>query len=188
MLNRGFDRDRGAEARAVGISNEISDDEGMDFCEDGRRKLLQTAAATGTALTIGGSSFFRENASAAFQTPTGTIDNLRIAMSSLPPQLDPQTTGWIVMNRVYCMVFDTLIARDWANGGELIPGLAESWTQIDDTTVEFKLRAGVVFHDGTPFTSTDVKFTLERSLQGDPKLGVTGQYPIEEVTALDDLT
>ncbi|CAN5448852.1 ABC transporter substrate-binding protein [soil metagenome] len=151
-----------------------------------RRKLLQTAAATGTALTIGGATFRHQQTSAAAQTSTGTIDNLRIAMSSLPPQLDPQTTGWIVMSRVYNMVFDTLIMRDWANGGEFVPGLATEWTQVDDTTIDFTLREGVVFHDGTPLTANDVKFTLERSLQGDAKLGVTGQYPIESVTVTDD--
>ena len=41
------------------------------------------------------------------------------------------------------------------------PGLAESWTISDDKmTYTFKLRAGVKWHDGTPFTSEDVKFSI----------------------------
>lgn len=152
-----------------------------------RRRLLQTAAVTGTALTLGSDVGFRQDAMAAFQSETGITDNLRIAMSSLPPQLDPQTTGWIVMARVYNMIFDTLIMRDWANGGEFVPGLATEWEQADDITYNFTLREGVVFHDGTPLTASDVKFTLGRSLEGDARLGVTGQYPIEEISVADDL-
>ncbi len=43
------------------------------------------------------------------------------------------------------------------------PGLATSWTVSDDSlTYTFKLRDGVKWHDGKPFTSTDVKFTIEK--------------------------
>ena len=39
------------------------------------------------------------------------------------------------------------------NKGNLVPGLAESWTWIDDKTVEFKLRKGVTFQDGEAFNA-----------------------------------
>ena len=42
----------------------------------------------------------------------------------------------------------------------IIPGLAESWEQIDDKTMQFKLRKGVKFHNGYDFTAEDVKFSL----------------------------
>ncbi len=38
-----------------------------------------------------------------------------------------------------------------------------SWKTLDDTTWEFKLRQGVVFHDGSPFTADDVVFTAKRA-------------------------
>jgi len=45
---------------------------------------------------------------------------------------------------------------------EKIPCLAESWDTSDDgKTWTFHLREGVKWHDGEPFTSEDVKFTLE---------------------------
>ena len=87
-------------------------------------------------------------------------------MSGLPPQLDPQTDTFIVMVRVYNMMFDTLIQRDWPNGGTLVPGLATSWTQVDESTLELALRPGVTFQDGSPFTANDVKFTFDRTHPG----------------------
>lgn len=51
--------------------------------------------------------------------------------------------------------------------GDLVFELAESLTPIDANTLEVKLRKGIVFHDGTPFTSADVKATYEYGSQPD---------------------
>lgn len=44
--------------------------------------------------------------------------------------------------------------------GEFDPLLAESWEWDGNTAVEFKLRKGVVFHDGTTFDAKDVVYTI----------------------------
>lgn len=59
-------------------------------------------------------------------------------------------------------IFDTLVLRD--KDMKLVPGLAESWQAVDDTTWEFKLRQGVKFHNGEDFNARAVKFTLDRIL------------------------
>ena len=56
------------------------------------------------------------------------------------------------------MVWDTLIERDPVTS-EYRPNLAESWVWIDDTTLEFKLRQGITFHNGEPFDAEDVAYT-----------------------------
>jgi len=57
-------------------------------------------------------------------------------------------------------VFDGLIEYD--NNFHLKPGLAVKWNLSDDCkTLTLDLRHGVKWHDGAPFTSADVKWTLE---------------------------
>ncbi|NJR43343.1 MAG: ABC transporter substrate-binding protein, partial [Akkermansiaceae bacterium] len=45
----------------------------------------------------------------------------------------------------------------------LEPALALTWKTINPTTWEFKLRRGVVYHDGTKFTADDVVFSFKRA-------------------------
>jgi peptide/nickel transport system substrate-binding protein len=48
-------------------------------------------------------------------------------------------------------------------GVNMAPCLAESWTESADGLVyEFKLREGLKFHNGDPFTADDVKFSFQR--------------------------
>src|SRR5450432_41155 len=56
-------------------------------------------------------------------------------------------------------VFDTLMCYE-AKSREFMPLLATSWTQVDDKTLEFKLREDVIFHDGVAFGAADVVYTL----------------------------
>ncbi|MBN2051415.1 MAG: hypothetical protein JW760_13265, partial [Spirochaetales bacterium] len=65
-------------------------------------------------------------------------------------------------------IYDWLIEMD-AETGELLPALATDWSTPDGKVWTFKLREGVTFHDGSAFTSKDVKFTLE--LTQDPSVG-----------------
>jgi len=85
-------------------------------------------------------------------------------------------------------VFDHLAARDLKTG-KVGPSLAVSWKAIDDTTWEVKLRKGVKFHDGTPFTARDVKASFDRVLNPENKLTARGNHAkIKSVDVVDDST
>src|SRR5213593_2903498 len=85
-------------------------------------------------------------------------------------------------------VFDHLAARDLKTG-KVGPGLALSWKAVDDTTWEVKLRQGVKFHDGTPFTARDVKATFDRVLDPTKKMTARGNHAkIKSVEVMDDHT
>jgi peptide/nickel transport system substrate-binding protein len=86
---------------------------------------------------------------------------LRVGLAAAPTSLDPHFHNNGVNNAQARHVFDSLTHQD-ANQ-QIGPGLAESWRIVDDTTWEFRLRRGVTFHDGTPFTAEDVAFSLERA-------------------------
>jgi peptide/nickel transport system substrate-binding protein len=57
------------------------------------------------------------------------------------------------------MVFDNLVCFDPATRS-FKPLLAAAWRQVDDRTIEFKLRDDVLFHDGSKLTADDVVYTL----------------------------
>jgi peptide/nickel transport system substrate-binding protein len=71
------------------------------------------------------------------------------------------------------------------------PELAESW-DLTDTSVSFKLRSGAKFHDGTPVTAHDVKWSFDRAVTvgGFPTFQMAAgslQKP-EQFVAVDDRT
>lgn len=74
-------------------------------------------------------------------------------------------------------------------GDEFIPWMAESYQFNDDfTEVIIRLREGVEWSDGTPFTAKDVAFTLNLLLEH-PDLGYAGQIidTVKSAEAVDDL-
>ncbi len=86
--------------------------------------------------------------------------DLTLGLKGEPTSLDPHFHNVTQNNQMAHYIFDKLILQD--SRQKLYPGLAESWKPLSDTVWEFKLRQGVKFHDGTPFTAEDVKFTIER--------------------------
>src|SRR5215831_17719381 len=85
-------------------------------------------------------------------------------------------------------VYDHLAVRDLKTR-KVIPNLALSWKVLDDTTWEVKLRQGVKFHDGTPFTAKDVKATFDRVLDPAKKMIARGNHAkIKGVEIVDDYT
>jgi len=111
-------------------------------------------------------------------------DTLIYSQSSELRTLDPQMHTDLYSRRVLANVFDRLVEKNIDL--EIVPGLAKSWTQVDDTTVEFKLREGVVFHNGVEMTSEDVKYTLDRAKES-PMIGVLFEL-VSEVEAPDKYT
>jgi peptide/nickel transport system substrate-binding protein len=93
---------------------------------------------------------------------TAEARNIRWARSTDIVTLDPHAYNEGATHTVNHQIFEPLIIRDYQ--GKPLPALAESWAITSDPTVwEFKLRKGVLFHDGSPFTSDDVIFSFDRA-------------------------
>jgi len=87
-------------------------------------------------------------------------------------------------------IYDRLLDRD-AKTFKPKPMLAESWKIVNDTTWEFKLRKGVKFHNGEPFTAQSVKATIDYALDPATKSHFTGAAYwglVKEVQIVDDFT
>ena len=94
-------------------------------------------------------------------------DDLTIAVRSETDSVDPHWGTSPQNNQITFQIFEPLAEYD--NNRNLQPGLATSWTPLDDKTWEFKLRSGVKWHDGSPFTADDVLFTADRMLNHMPE-------------------
>jgi len=112
---------------------------------------------------------------------------LTIGLKSEPSSIDPHFHNLGPNNALARVIFDRLIMPDEKQ--RLRPGLAVSWKPIDDTTWEFKLREGVKFHDGSPFTADDVVFTFQRAPNVEGSPSSFGTYlKGKEITRIDDYT
>jgi peptide/nickel transport system substrate-binding protein len=90
-------------------------------------------------------------------------DTLTLGMPVEPTGLDPTISAPVAIREVtWGNLYEGLVTLDKA--GEVKPLLATGWTISDDgLTYTFKLRPNVKFHNGTPFDSSIVKFSLDRA-------------------------
>lgn len=116
-----------------------------------------------------------------------SADTLRVVWWDQIPDVDPYynelRAGLVVTHQA----FDGLLARDpetFAVKG----ALATAWRYIDDTTLEFTLRKGVTFHDGSPFSADDVVYTFNTILT-DKLVSVPSNYAwMAGAEKIDDYT
>ncbi len=105
--------------------------------------------------------------------------------------MDPHLTASF-LNPGYDAIYSGLVRFDLVdrNTGEhkVVGDLAESWEQPDPTTVTFKLKQGILFHDGSPFDAAVAKWNFERA-RDDPKSTRRSQLQvIDSIEAPDKTT
>lgn len=105
-----------------------------------------------------------------------------------PPTLASYQSTSGPVGQVATKVYDGLLEYDFDL--KPIPSLAKSWSvSPDGRTITFKLREGVKFHDGKPFTSADVQFTVMDVLKKVHPRGPTTTFrEVESVDTPDPLT
>lgn len=99
---------------------------------------------------------------ASFLATSAYAEELRIGLQTEPSSMDPHFHNLGPNNAFMTNIFGRLIEMNYQQ--KLVPALAVSWKAINDTTWEFKLRKGVKFSDGTPFTADDVIFSFDRAM------------------------
>ncbi len=119
-------------------------------------RIAAVAAATAVALVTGAAPVLA-------QKQGGT---LRISHRDNPPSASIHEEATISVVQPFMAVFNNLVLFDpnekLNSPDKIVPDLAESWSwSPDQTKLTFKLRSGVKWHDGKPFTAKDVKCTWD---------------------------
>lgn len=141
-----------------------------------RRTFQATLVGAVLALSVG-------TASAAEHA-----QSLTIGLAADVTSMDPHFHLYVPNQNIADHVYDRLIHRD--HRLMMLTGLALSWRAVDDLHWEIKLRPNVKFHDGSPFTAADVKFSIERvpTIKDSPGQMTTYTRAIAAVEAIDPLT
>jgi peptide/nickel transport system substrate-binding protein len=143
-----------------------------------RRELLKAAGVAGAAAAL-------PTARAGAQSTQKR--ELVVAQGGDISKFDPHYSTSSNDIRISFNLFDNLLSRH--PDGKLYPSLATEWKLTNPTTWTFKLRQGVKWHNGDPFSSADVKYSFERTW--DPKLNTrvsTVFTTVERVEAPDATT
>jgi peptide/nickel transport system substrate-binding protein len=115
-------------------------------------------------------------------------NTLVMIIESSPTNLDPRVGLDGQSERIDSLIFDDLLERD--EHLNVKPALAERWDTPDPLTYIFHIHHGVMFHDGRPLTSRDVKWTFDSLLQGKIRSTKSAVYKphLASIEALDDFT
>jgi peptide/nickel transport system substrate-binding protein len=101
-----------------------------------------------------------------------------------------QAPGALVDILTYKVQYNNLVQYQLVdNHIEIVPDLAASWEAAEDlSSYSFTMHEGVTWHDGTPFTTEDVKFTIETILNPDNNgAGRANISSIDTVEVVDEL-
>ena len=118
----------------------------------------------------------------------GTGGTLRVGIAGSADSLNPGLALLSEAFELFELIYDTPLSI--TADGEYVPELATEWSVADDdVTWTVTLRDDVTFHDGTPMTAEDVKFTLEL-YRDNPDFPYQSSYPdvFETITAVDETT
>jgi len=124
----------------------------------------------------------------------GRDGEVKIIYWQAPSILNPYLSGGTKDVESASLVIEPLARYD--ETGAMIPFLAEEVPTVgnggvsaDLTTITWKLRSGLVWSDGTPVTSEDVRFTAEYCMHPEGGCAQASFFDgVESVEALDDLT
>lgn len=125
-----------------------------------------------------------QNSGSSVGAEGGTDQILKVVQPYDPGTFEPGNNDEQSYNRIMLQIYDTFTRFD--ENGELQPWLAESWEWIDDTHMQFKLREGVKFSDGSDFTAEDVLWTISRAIETNLPNAHYAMIDIAESSVVDD--
>lgn len=144
-----------------------------------RLAVILTPAVAASAAACGGGSTGTTGSSGPsglITATTGSTSPFTADFNPFSPNAQVGTTG---------MIYEPLMFFNTAKAGDVEPWLARSYTWgAGGTSITFKLRTGVQWTDGKPFTAADVAYTFNLDVK-EPALN-TNALPVTGATANGD--
>ena len=127
-----------------------------------------TGSSSGGSSASGSNAAFNAGVTKVVNPSTKKGGTLTFALSSTPDSFDPGNTyyAWTFdMTRLWATPLVTYKSCPGACGNTLVPGIATSLGTVSDNGLvwTYHLKQGLKFEDGTPVTSADVKYAVERT-------------------------
>jgi peptide/nickel transport system substrate-binding protein len=137
---------------------------------------MMLASACGTPSTPG------PGAEATAAPPT----TLTIGVQDSATTLDPYANTTVAWQNFTASMIEQLVYFD-PDKPQILPGLATSWRNVDDKTVELKLRQNVKFTNGEPFNAESAKYSLDILIKAAPYSIWTGSIASVEAVGTDTI-
>lgn len=140
-----------------------------------RRRVIQAMAGAGALAGAGSLAWLDRSARAA-------PGEIVIGWPGITYRTEPDRAS-IGMYPLNTNIFESLVrlTPDY----RVEPMLAESWELVGENTWRFRLRQGVTFHDGSPFTAEAVKWSMDRMARANAGAGPLSE---ESTVIVDDFT
>jgi peptide/nickel transport system substrate-binding protein len=136
--------------------------------------LLLVASACGAPSTPG---------TTATEAPPTT---LTIGVQDSATTLDPYTHTTVAWQNFTASMIEQLVYFD-PDKPQILPGLATSWRNVDDKTLELKLRQGVKFTNGEAFDAASAKYSLDMLIKAAPYSIWSGSFASVEAVGTDTI-
>ncbi|MBU0705751.1 hypothetical protein KJ657_00190 [Patescibacteria group bacterium] len=130
-------------------------------------------------ITLGAGLFYFRD----FIFPSEEKDTLKIVMSTAATDVSPYSLNLNNATRIQ-NIYEGLVAFD--SNLKIIPALAVSWGSLTQTSWEFRLREGVLFHDGSPFDAYDVVEAFKKAKSSGNVQIAAYINSIQDITVMDD--
>jgi peptide/nickel transport system substrate-binding protein len=151
-----------------------------------------TTATTGAGTTASTGAVTTATSGTTATTAAAASTKAVVVQGVDPTSMDPAQQRETSTANVLRHLYDPLIERDSADPTKFNGVLASSWTQIDPTTVEFKLKSGIKFSGGEPFDAECVKYNVERLLgklpNSKPAIAAVQFKPLDSAVVVDAQT
>ncbi|MBO0707707.1 MAG: hypothetical protein J2P44_05025 [Candidatus Dormibacteraeota bacterium] len=156
-----------------------------------RRQLIQRLGVLGLGLPAVSAVLAACGSSGSGAGGQSTSEKVVVGMNQEPTSTNIVGQATAAIGAIFRdNVFEGLVRLD--PDGNILPQLAKSWDLSNDNTqYTFHLVTNAKWHDGTPFTSADVKYSWERAM--DPSATPPNPYgaywaPVDTITTPDDHT